>query len=113
MNVQQKFFHRMLLDFWRILPLLITGVLFVVLSLPFAKMVGIPEFGVWGTWFGGTCFAFCLSHIGRRALFPKLDLMELMIQAAKENSVAKAILALAVCIVLAALLLLTGNALKV
>ena len=105
-----NYFKRLMWDLIRTVPLLFVGFVFIFYSNDFAIAVNEPAFSPWGLHLGGLLLAVAMSHLLRRLLFPKLDLQVL---ATSDNPIARAIVVLAMCVVLAAFVLLTGTALRV
>lgn len=95
-------------DTLRVLAPIVLGLLLIRWSPDFAKVFGVPEISVVGLYVGWLTIGVGVSHYMRRALFPGLDLRQIMAIAVRDKQAGH--VALGVCIVLAALILAAGRA---
>jgi hypothetical protein len=100
-------------EFNRVSLLLALGLILILISPGLAEFLMIPALSPWGLFLGGSFFVAAMSHIMRRALFPKLDLQLIAIHAVKNNNIAAALIFLGVCVVLAAFLIINGSMLRI
>ncbi len=111
--VTKKILTTMHRELSRVLALVLIGLIIIVLSPYAAEQTGIAALSVWGLFLGGCFIVAAFSHIMRRALFPRLDLQSIALDAIRKENVAGAIVFLGVCIVLAAFLFMNGSMLRI
>lgn len=99
-------------EVFRVAVLIIIGLMMIHLSPQYAMAWGIPALSPWGLFVGGMFIAAALSHIMRRALFPKLDLQAIATRAIMHESMSAAVVFVAICAVLITLLILTASMLR-
>lgn len=97
-----------LADVGRVLGMWALGLLLLRGSTPLAVLLGMPELAVIGLGAGWGCITAGTSHVLRRLFFPGLDLRQIMRIAVGDKQAG--LVVLGICLVLAALILSTGQA---
>lgn len=94
--------RRLVTAFVRFVKLVALGVTLLALDAPLARALNLPVLAPVLLGAGWMVIAAAITHVTRVVLFPKVDLTETMLKAIEERNMPAAIIALAICIVIAA-----------